>query len=127
MGQTDANVPLMAGTGKELRHDPAHQRAAALAKHAQSGTTALRQAVQLQQALHEVGLLLTEDIKASANKGDRAKAASALAGVSKGWQSMSDQARILRGEPLPGSLRPSGPPNRSKREPASPVPESPIP
>lgn len=111
--------------GKTLRHDPAHQRAAALARAAASHGAALSQAIALQKALFDVGLLIATDAKASVNSDDRARSGSVLSGVAKGWQSIQDQIRILRGKPLPGSLRPQvGKVGRPKREGVSPVKES---
>ena len=82
---------------------------------------ALKQAVQLQDALVESGLALHEDLKAMTDLEQRARSAAAIASVAKGWQALQDQIRILRGRPLPGSLRPE------KAKPKHPKPSALIP
>ena len=71
------------------------------------------QASDIQHALHKASKLLSGDIESCKEKEERARVASALASVAKGWQSMTDQLRILAGKPLPGSRRP--PPDQPKK------------
>ena len=71
------------------------------------------QALDLQSALHRAGKSLDEDMEQGEDRTERARIACALASVAKGWQSMTDQLRILAGKPLPGSRRP--PPDQPKK------------
>lgn len=70
-------------------------------------TPSKRQALDLQHALHAAGLELGKDVKACEDKEERARIACALASVAKGWQSMTDQIRILSGKAAPGTLSPA--------------------
>jgi len=45
----------------------------------------------------------------------RARAASALAQLAAAWERLDRQKRIIRGKPLPGSLRPSAEPKRKPK------------
>src|SRR5437667_471850 len=72
--------------------------------------TSKSQAVDLLEALHSAGLALAKDIPTCIDRSERARVAGSLAAVAKGWQSMNDQLRVMRGVPLPGSLRPDAKP-----------------
>jgi len=79
-------------------------RQAAANSHAKRPHT---QAAELQLALYEAGLALRKDIDGCSDREERSRVASALASVAKGWQSMNDQRRVMKGVPLPGSRRPA--------------------
>ena len=66
-----------------------------------------KQALNLQHALHKAGQTLGDDIADCEDKEQRARVASALASVAKGWQSMTDQLRIMSGKAAPGTLSPA--------------------
>lgn len=74
------------------------------------------QALDLQRGLHLASVALTEDLPECRAKDERARVASALASVAKGWQSITDALRIQDGVPLPGSLRPEKPAKDAKRK-----------
>lgn len=84
---------------------------------------AYSQATKLQRALANAGEELERDLFKSSDKTERTRIAGALASVAKGWQSMNDQLRVMRGVPLPGSLRPEKPSKKVSRVKASPVEE----
>ena len=65
------------------------------------------QALDLQHALHSAGQSLGRDIRDCEDREERARVACALASVAKGWQSMTDQLRILSGKAAPGTLSPA--------------------
>lgn len=67
----------------------------------------LAQVVALQQALYNTALILTDDILTVNDKETRARIASSIASLAKGWQGLQDSKRIIRGKPLPGSKRPA--------------------
>ena len=71
------------------------------------------QASSIQHALHNATELLSSDIKECEDKEQRARVASALASLAKGWDSITDRIRILSGTPMPGSRRP--PPDQPKK------------
>lgn len=62
------------------------------------------QALDVQIALHDASKLLREDLKECTDSNERARIASSLANVAKGWQSMNDQIRIMRGIGAPKSV-----------------------
>lgn len=89
--------------------------------------TPLKQALALQTALHDSGLLIRDDIASSNDDETRARLLTSLASAARGWQAMQDQIRILKGKPLPGSLRPVSKPKASKsKESVAPVQEQPF-
>ena len=67
----------------------------------------LAQVIAMQTALYETCMVLKEDIHTVSDKEERARIASAIASVAKGWQGLQDSKRIIRGKPLPGSKRPA--------------------
>jgi hypothetical protein len=70
----------------------------------------LRQVVALQDAAFEVAMTLREDaVQPGLNREQRAKVATAMSNLIKAWDSAEDRKRIIRGKPLPGSLRPEKP------------------
>jgi hypothetical protein len=69
--------------------------------------TTRSQAIDLQGALHEAGQSLRARIASCDDDRTRAQLASSLASVSKGWQAMTEQLRILSGKPAPGTLNES--------------------
>lgn len=84
-------------------------------------THTITQGTELQEALHRAGKRLDEDMPKVEDRSERARIACALASVAKGWQSMTDQLRILAGKPLPGSRRP--PPDQPKKPKAQSAPK----
>lgn len=86
--------------------------------------TSRTQALDLQNALHKAGQLLKTSIEQCKEDDSRARVASALASVAKGWQSMTEMLRVMSGKPNPGTLSPSERANaRSKHKPSHrPVP-----
>ena len=71
-----------------------------------SKRNAIRQAVELQKFCFSCAELLEADLRASADKEERARIATALGGLGRNWTALQDSIRILKGDPLPGSLRP---------------------
>jgi hypothetical protein len=68
----------------------------------------LRQVVDLQERAYQVAVRLSEDcLKDGLDSERRAKSATAMGNLIKAWDSAEDRKRIIRGKPLPGSLRPS--------------------
>jgi hypothetical protein len=74
----------------------------------------------MQQAAFEACMKLKTDVLDASDREERARAASALSNVSKAWSSMEDIKRILRGKPLPGSLRPESKPKKQRTPRATP-------
>lgn len=69
--------------------------------------SSLLQVLDLQKAAFDVAMSLREDaLNAALSKEQRAKTATALSNMIKAWDSAEDRKRIIRGKPLPGSLRP---------------------
>jgi hypothetical protein len=84
----------------------------------------LRQVVSLQQKAYEVAMRLAEDaLRDGLDSERRAKSATAMGNLIKAWDSAEDRKRIIRGKPLPGSLRPSTEKKRSSRALPAPTPE----
>lgn len=77
--------------------------------------SAIRQALDIQTTLHSGTILVKHDLIECQDKEERARLLCAIASAAKGWQSLQDQIRILRGRPLPGSLKPE-PIKRAKRK-----------
>ena len=69
--------------------------------------TPLSQAVQLQRALHKVGIAVANDVSVVTDTELRARIGSSLASIAKGWDAMSARVLILRGKASPGTLSPS--------------------
>jgi len=94
---------------------------AARRSHAESSTrddsirafTPMVQAVQLQRALHKVGMAVAADTSNLSNAESRAIAESSarigasLASIAKGWDSLAARVQILRGKAAPGTLSPA--------------------
>ncbi len=76
---------------------------------------ALRQAVELQRAVYEVGLQMAKDAKEATKLEERARAGATLASLGKAWNTLQDAKRVIRGRPLPGSLKPEPKRQRPKR------------
>lgn len=84
----------------------------------------LRQVVSLQQKAYEVAMRLAEDaLRDGLDSERRAKSATAMGNLIKAWDSAEDRKRIIRGKPLPGSLRPAAEKKRSSRALPLPSPE----
>ena len=66
----------------------------------------VNQALAMQAAYYRVCLKLEQDLNASTDRRERASLGGAMANLSKAWTSTSEQIRILKMRPLPGSLKP---------------------
>lgn len=83
------------------------QKQAAMLPRTRPGRrTSLSQAIAMQQATYECTIVLQGDLKETEDKLLRSRIASGLAQLTKSWELLEDRKRILRGKPLPGSLRP---------------------
>jgi hypothetical protein len=81
-------------------------------KHPKGGNRGLEQAYQFRDLAASQAMELKEyPCEELEDKLARAKALQALSGV---WSDASDRIRILRGRPLPGSLRPIAKPKKAK-------------
>lgn len=76
---------------------------------------ALSQAVRLQELSYDAAVSLKQDVCEGQNPDVRARAASGIAQLVKAWDTSRDAVRILRGKPLPGSLRPEPKPKKPRR------------
>ncbi len=76
---------------------------------------AIRQAVEMQRLCFSNAQLLDQDIQASADKEQRARVATGLGHLVRAWKTLEDSKRVLKGDPMPGSLKPEKPrPNRRR-------------
>ena len=76
---------------------------------------AIRQAVEMQRLCFSNAQLLDQDIRASADKEQRARVATGLGHLVRAWKTLEDSKRVLKGDPMPGSLKPEKPrPNRCR-------------
>lgn len=66
----------------------------------------LRQLLQVQQVAFRSILALEEDLVRSEDVALRARTGSSIAQLARSWDALEDRKRILRGRPLPGSLKP---------------------
>lgn len=83
-------------------------------KRKPGGRAALAQCLDMQECVYSTALLLKDDCVESTEREERARCASALASLCKAWEAMDDRRRILRGKPLPGSLRPERKPVKKR-------------
>jgi len=72
----------------------------------------LYQARQLQRVCMDAALTLKEDLDNETDKETRTRIGQALAQMVRAWDTARDGARIARGQPAPGSYRPSAEPKR---------------
>ncbi len=80
-----------------------------------SRSRALSQCLDIQNLAYETAMgFRTLDPSEEALERHARKCA-ALAQVARAWESAADRARILRGRPLPGSLKPSSKPSKPHR------------
>lgn len=75
-------------------------------KRKPGGRIALSQCLDMQEYVFLTSGIVREDAVNGITCEERARAASALASLCKAWEALDDRRRILRGQPLPGSLRP---------------------
>ena len=80
---------------------------------------AIRQAVEMQRLCFSNAQLLDQDIRASADKEQRARVAMGLGHLVRAWKTLEDSKRVLKGDPMPGSLKPEKP--SLNRRPHAPV------
>jgi hypothetical protein len=85
----------------------------------------LQQVLLIQEVITEAVSGLRIDLKTS-NAETRARSSSALASLAKGWDCLEDRKRIIRGKPMPGSLRPEAKPKKSRVRKQVDVQESPM-
>ena len=74
---------------------------------------AIRQAVAMQTLCFSNARLLGADIAGSADAEQRARVATGLGNLVKAWRVLEDAKRILKGDPMPGCLKPQN--KKSKR------------
>lgn len=67
----------------------------------------LVQVLRLQELSFNTAELLAADVASVEDKVRRAKIAQSFSQVVKGWETLEDRKRIIRGQPLPGSKRPA--------------------
>ena len=67
---------------------------------------AIRQAVAMQTLCFSNARLLGADIAGSADLEQRARVATGLGNLVKAWRVLEDAKRILKGDPMPGCLKP---------------------
>ena len=67
---------------------------------------ALVEVIEMRQLCYTTARMLGNDLAGATDTADRSRLAGAIASLTKGWESMQDQLRILKGKPMPGSLRP---------------------
>ncbi len=78
--------------------------------------TSLTQVLAMQDALYEACMIMKEDCRNASDKEERAKIAGAMSNTCKGWEALEDRKRVIRGLPLPGSLRPESKPRKPKSD-----------
>lgn len=92
----------------------------------------MAQTLQLQSIAMEASALLSKDLLETKDKMLRTRQAASIASLVKAFDTLEDRKRILRGKPMPGSLRPDGPKTKKKakrsvlsiaHEPTDPLPE----
>lgn len=72
-----------------------------------SKRNALRQAIDMQAHCYKAAQLLAQDLQATSDKEERARVATALGNLVRNWSALQESVRVLKGDPLPGSLKPS--------------------
>jgi hypothetical protein len=75
----------------------------------------LRQLLHLQQATYDTIFSLREDVVQCEDANLRARLGSSIAQLARGWDTLEERKRILRGRPLPGSLKPEKEKPKRKR------------
>lgn len=60
----------------------------------------------MQRICFSCAKLLDTDLRETQDKELRARLAVALGGLGRNWTTLQDSVRVLKGDPLPGSLRP---------------------
>jgi hypothetical protein len=76
----------------------------------------LYQARELQRVCMSAALTLKEDLDNETDKETRTRIGQALAQMVRAWDTARDGARIARGQPAPGSYRPSAEPKPKRRQ-----------
>jgi hypothetical protein len=89
---------------QNLRHDPLHQANAARLKHSKALPNPLKQILAMQANLYRIAIDTNLDPKHCAQ-------------ASLAWERLEERKRILKGRPMPGSLKPESP--KAKRRVAS--------
>ncbi len=82
---------------------------------------ALTQALRLQQLAMTSAETIGKDLQETKDKELRAKQAQALSSIIKAFDTLEDRKRILKGKPMPGSLRPEAKQKRKSQKHASPI------
>ena len=65
---------------------------------------AIKQALEMQESFAKCMKVLEADFLASTEKEERARLATAMGGLGRNWTALQETIRILKGQPLPGSL-----------------------
>jgi len=76
---------------------------------------AIKQALEMQDSCFACVKALEADLRESADKEQRARIASAIGGLGRNWTALQDAVRVLKGDPLPGSLKPVPKPTQPKK------------
>ncbi len=76
---------------------------------------AQRQAKQMQEIAFNAVLDLRADMQESKDKLLRTRIATAISQLAKTWDTIEDRKRILKGKPMPGSLRPESKPSKKPK------------
>src|SRR4051812_20063371 len=71
-----------------------------------SKRSAIRQAIDMQKLCFAGAQLLDGDMRATSDKEERARVATALGNLVRNWSVLQESVRVLKGDPMPGSLRP---------------------
>ena len=75
----------------------------------------IRQVLQLQDALYDSALSLRAILQGEADNDLRARVASALAQLTRSWDTLENRKRILRGRGLPKPVEPANKPKFKER------------
>src|SRR5713226_8116951 len=71
-----------------------------------SKRAAIRQAIEMQRFCYSGAELLAKDLLEETDKETRARIATGLGNLVKNWTVLQDAVRVMKGDPMPGSLRP---------------------
>lgn len=85
---------------------------------------AIRQALEMQRLCFTGAQLLDADLRSADDKEARARVATALGNLVRNWACLQESVRVLKGDPMPGSLRPA---NKRRRNASPPLPPESMP
>jgi hypothetical protein len=75
---------------------------------------AIRQALELQQLCASGAELLDQDLRAAEDRELRARVATAMGNLVRNWSVLQESVRVLKGDPMPGSLKPQPKPTHRR-------------